>query len=47
MEEKMSEEEVSILLMFCIGFAVGAGALPYTRAEALIEGLVRMMRGEA
>jgi hypothetical protein len=33
--------ENAMLLLFCIGFAAGAGVLPYSRAEKLVSSLAQ------
>lgn len=36
MESEMNEAETSLWFIFCIGFAAGAGVLPYSKAEYLL-----------
>ena len=37
-EDAMKIED-AMLILFCVGFAAGAGALPYSRAEELVKAL--------
>ena len=45
MDDKPEKEktEDAMLLLFCIGFAAGAGVLPYSRAEKLVSSLAQPM----
>jgi hypothetical protein len=33
----MSDQEYGFLILFCVGFATGAGVIPYSKAVELIE----------
>lgn len=38
--------EDAMLVVFCIGFSAGAGALPYSKAEDLIKKLAQPLEGK-